>query len=468
MNELKNFGTFIGLIGTAILSFIAVLHFSDIRFKPQTAERVSPSPRSRAVPLKWDANAIVSASKSSKFTVAKTTEPNAPVDDANDRSNPLLPDGDGIIAIASAGPLRPKIVRRSAISILQLGDSHTAADFFTGVLRRMLQQRYGDGGTGYLIVGHPHVGVRSDNIKVIDTGWTYEALQKSTDTTDFALSGFNAVAEGEGKSLTFVADHPLPSDIWEVEALRQPNGGSIDILVDGVVKRSVNLDGTTTEHLLISIPTKMYTQKLTIMTTKPGQVSIASIANYNRSKGLIYHSVGFPGATIDVINKFDETILTAELRRLAPQIVVLSFGSNEGFNDNLDLNRYAKNYALAAAKIRYALPKATIIVIGPPDGARQAASSGPCAWTTPPKLNAVRDIQRELAREQNFVYWSWASIMPSECGAHQWAQKVPPLMAKDHLHFSRDGYRQSAEQFLGVLIPTIEKIRAQVDVVSNN
>jgi lysophospholipase L1-like esterase len=470
MNELKNLGTFIGLVGAAVISFIAVLHLSDMHLRPRIAERTAPPSRDRAVPLQWDGTAIAGASKSSKIRIAKAPPPSAPKGDANDRTSPLLPDGDGIVAVANAAPLRPRIAARTAIGILQLGDSHTAADFFTGVLRRMLQERYGDGGSGYMIVGRPHVGVRSDTIKVTDTGWTYEALQKSTDTTDFALSGFNAVVEGEGKTLTFVADHPLPSDIWEVEALRQPGGGGIDILVDGIVKRSVNLDGAASEHLLISMPVRLGTQRLTITTTKPGDVSIASVANYNRAKGLIYHSVGFPGATIDILNKFDEKIFTAELRRLAPQIVVLAFGSNEGFNDNLDLDRYAKNYALAAAKIRYALPRAIIVIVGPPDGGRKptSASAGPCPWQTPAKLNGVRDVQRELAREQNLVYWNWASIMPLECGAHQWAQKTPPLMAKDHLHFSRDGYKQSAEQFLSVLIPTIEKIRAQVDVVSNN
>lgn len=61
--------------------------------------------------------------------------------------------------------------------ILQIGDSHTSADFFSGEVRRLLQQRYGNGGVGYLTAGRPHIGVRSSAMKVaISAGWTYHAI----------------------------------------------------------------------------------------------------------------------------------------------------------------------------------------------------------------------------------------------------------------------------------------------------
>ena len=61
--------------------------------------------------------------------------------------------------------------------ILQIGDSHTAADYFTAELRQKLQARYGNGGVGYLDAGKPHIGVRSGAMKVAASpGWTYHAI----------------------------------------------------------------------------------------------------------------------------------------------------------------------------------------------------------------------------------------------------------------------------------------------------
>jgi hypothetical protein len=63
------------------------------------------------------------------------------------------------------------------ITILQLGDSHTSADFLTGEIRRRLQETYGNGGSGYVTAGRPHVGVLSSTLKIsVSQGWTYQAL----------------------------------------------------------------------------------------------------------------------------------------------------------------------------------------------------------------------------------------------------------------------------------------------------
>jgi hypothetical protein len=47
-------------------------------------------------------------------------------------------------AAVGQGKQDPKSPR--GLAILQIGDSHTAADYFTGEVRRILQARFGDGG----------------------------------------------------------------------------------------------------------------------------------------------------------------------------------------------------------------------------------------------------------------------------------------------------------------------------------
>src|SRR5207302_11012269 len=60
---------------------------------------------------------------------------------------------------------KPGRDRSRPVTILQIGDSHTAADFFTGELRKRLQARYGDGGVGYVTAGRPHIGVQNLALK---------------------------------------------------------------------------------------------------------------------------------------------------------------------------------------------------------------------------------------------------------------------------------------------------------------
>lgn len=385
--------------------------------------------------------------------------------------------------------------------ILQIGDSHTSADFFSGEVRRLLQQRYGNGGVGYLTAGKPHIGVRSSTMKVaISPGWTYHAIQHSDNISEFWLSGFNAIASAPGETLTFTSDNPVPFDSIEIEAMRQPGGGAVDISLDGIVKNSVDLDGKA-EPLVVRLrpdgAPSDHVRQVEIRTRKEGTVSIASVAIYNRQSGVSYNNIGYPGATIDLLNKFDGTLMSDDLRRLDPQIVVISFGTNEASKPNLDPVRYQQNYEKVIDKITAALPRAKIVLIGPPDGEERSshcrgkpaqdivcrpaadatpgsansASSKPgdCEWQTLPKLEMVRTVERKIAERHGFMYWNWASIMPHDCGAHLWTTASPPLMAPDHVHFTIAGYNKGAEQFVdATLIPMIEKLQVRPNIAANN
>ncbi|HWX84843.1 MAG TPA: GDSL-type esterase/lipase family protein [Xanthobacteraceae bacterium] len=381
--------------------------------------------------------------------------------------------------------------------ILQIGDSHTAADYFTGELRQKLQARYGNGGVGYIDAGKPHIGVRSGAMKITaSAGWTYHAIQRSDNIGEFWLSGFNAVATASGEALTFASDTPVPFDAIEIEALRQPGGGAIDISLDGTIKSSADLGGSAVEPVVLRLrpdgaPTDRV-RNIEIRTRGGGAVSIASIGIYQKQAGVSYNNIGYPGATIDLVNKFDEKLMADGLRRLDPQIVVLVFGTNEASKPNLDAARYERNYEKAIARIKAALPNVQIVLVGPPDGAERpphCSGKGPadaachpappsdgslwtepadCDWHTIAHLDLVRDIERRIAQRHGFVYWNWATINPNQCAAHQLVAASPPLMTPDHVHFTPAGYVKGADLFLDALIPVIEKLQVRPNITASN
>jgi lysophospholipase L1-like esterase len=399
---------------------------------------------------------------------------------------------------SAPGNSAPKAQGQRGLVILQIGDSHTAADYFTAELRQKLQARYGNGGVGYLDAGKPHIGVRSGAMKITASpGWTYHAIQRSDNIAEFWLSGFNAVATASGEALTFASDTPVPFDSIEIEALRQPGGGSIDISLDGAVKSSADLGGTAVEPVVLRLrpdgaPSDRVRQ-IEIRSRGDGVVSIASIGIYQKQAGVSYNNIGYPGATIDVVNKFDEKLMADGLRRLDPQIVVLVFGTNEASKPNLDAARYERNYEKAIARIKAALPNAQIVLVGPPDGAERpphclgkgpadaachpappsvsnvsASEPADCDWHTIAHLDLVRDVERKIAERHGFVYWNWATINPNQCAAHQLVAASPPLMTPDHVHFTPAGYVKGADLFLDVLIPVIDKLQVRPNIAASN
>jgi lysophospholipase L1-like esterase len=393
------------------------------------------------------------------------------------------------------GELEPDVFSYHRLTILQLGDSHTAADFFSGRVRERLQQAFGLGGDDYIVPGRPHPGVRS---ALFDSdasdGWTYEALQRSDAKRRFFLSGFNAMSHKAGSELTFRSRGGRAYDNVEVAFLKSPGGGRAEIAVDGAPAGEVNLDGAADEQttLAINAPGAGAAQgfhEVKVKTLNDGPVTVTGVDVGRNGDGVSYLSLGFPGATVQLLQKLATENVAADFRRMAPDVVVLAFGTNEGFNDNLDVGIYSQQYEQILRRLMSLRPGLRIVIIGPPDAARpngachaagvgqdcgQSAQisaepgSGLCKFPVPPKLNPVREAQRKLADKLGAYFWDWSSVMPGPCGAQIWAAATPPLMAHDYVHMTLEGYKQSADRFADFLIPLIEGRPTGAHVVSND
>ena len=390
------------------------------------------------------------------------------------------------------GALAQRTFAGRRLTILQLGDSHTAADLFTGRVRERLQEIYGVGGAGYIVPGVPHPGVRSALFKdEASDGWNYEALQKSSEQRRFYLSGFNAVAHRAGAAITLTARGPLGFDNLDVAFLKQPGGGHAQVLIDGALSGEIDLDGAPDQRAILSAPWSgagaHAIHEIAVRSTSDAPVTVTGIHVERQGDGVSYLSLGFPGATVQVLQKLNMANLSDDMRRLAPDIVILAFGTNEGFNDALDMGAYTAEYQSVIGKLRSSQPNARLVLIGPPDGARlpgncagpghecpaptpraDAASNSHCRFETPPKLAQVREAQRRIAEKNGAVFWDWSSVMPGPCGAQTWAAATPALMARDFVHMTVEGYRLSADKFADFLIPLIDERQSLKHVVSYN
>jgi lysophospholipase L1-like esterase len=394
------------------------------------------------------------------------------------------------------GELQPDAFSVHRLTILQLGDSHTAADFFSGRVRERLQQAFGTGGDAYIVPGRPHIGVRS---AVFDSdasdGWNYEALQRSDEHKKFYLSGFNAISRKSGAELTFRSRGGRAYDTVEVAFLKQPGGGRAEVAVDGTPAGLINLEGDANELTTLAVnaqgagvPHGFHEIKVKALSDAP--VTVTGVDVGRDGDGVSYLSLGFPGATVQLLQKLTAENIAADFRRVSPDVVVLAFGTNEGFNDNLDIAAYSQQYEQIVRRLQEIRPDLRIVIIGPPDAARpngvcHAAGvgqdcngaqtpvltepgGGQCRFPVPPKLNLVREAQRKLADKLGAYFWDWSSAQPGPCGAQIWAAANPPLMARDYVHMTLEGYKQSADRFADFLIPLIEGRQAGAHVVSNN
>jgi lysophospholipase L1-like esterase len=393
------------------------------------------------------------------------------------------------------GELAPYEFWDRRLTILQLGDSHTAADFFTGRVRERLQEAFGVGGEAILTPGRPHVGVRSALFSSdASSDWSYEALQHNgDDRRRLHLSGFNAVARHASATLTFKSRNDRAYDDAQVSFLAQPDGGKAEVLLDGQTAGEVDLDGVANQEVRFEARPKngQGFRELQVRTLDNAPVAVTDVEVGREGDGVSFLSIGYPGATVQLLQRLDSGNLAQDIRRIAPDVIVLAFGTNEGFNDNLDVGAYISQYEQIVRRLQALRPGLKIVIVGPADAARPSGqchgegvgqncvssatvqtasieSSGKCRLPIPPKLNPVREAQRKLAARIGAAFWDWSSVQGGVCGAQAWAVANPPLMAHDYVHMTLEGYKQSADRFADFLIPLIEGRQTATHVVSNN
>jgi lysophospholipase L1-like esterase len=103
--------------------------------------------------------------------------------------------------------------------------------------------------------------------------------------------------------------------------------------------------------------------------------------------------------------------------------------------------------------LRFLAPGAAILIIGAPASAKNTPPNltSSCPQGIAKGLPNVVTVQKRVAQEEKTLYWDWAGFMGGICGAPHWAQLSPPLMGKDLIHLSREGYEASADDLFGAL-----------------
>jgi lysophospholipase L1-like esterase len=334
--------------------------------------------------------------------------------------------------------------RRKTVTIVQIGDSHTAGDYFSGQMRSDFQAQFGNAGIGTRVAGLPFYGVRQLDMKISQTGhWTYENSLTKPDFPDYGLSGFTAISHSVGASLSLTVTDPRGFDSGAVDVVTKPGGGRLSIQVDGVEIESVATAGPPAgqmRHVAFHAPHDG-AQQLTLVARAAG-IEILDWTTARRDAGVVLDSFGVVGSTVGVTQNWNPALVQAQLQALKPALIILAYGTNEGAHPDFSPQDYASVYGGLLAHLRDWAPEASILLISPTDGAHHPAgcTDDGCPWVTLPSLAAVRQVQWQLAYAHHAALWD-ASVPEVQAGGiNAWVDEKPPLARADHIHFTAAGY----------------------------
>lgn len=172
------------------------------------------------------------------------------------------------------------------------------------------------------------------------------------------------------------------------------------------------------------------------LTIQPGKkqsdYNLSGIILENDKPGVIYHNIGVNGAKVSDYNKYP--MFFDQFPALQTDLLIISLGTNESFN------KWATPYYISQIQefinnIRRSNPKMMILVMTPPPSLFRRRA-----------LNTFLEGYGEALKQlKDCVVWD---LLNKLGGVKVPLQKsFAPLMARDKVHYTREGYQKQGELF---------------------
>lgn len=349
------------------------------------------------------------------------------------------PSGQGLRPLHEA--LRRAAAGEGQARIMVYGASHVAADFFSNVVRERLQTRFGDAGHGFLMPARPWRGYRhlgGVSVESPRRGW--EGLRVRASTRDVEPLGHAGMAvEGDSaNSWGRIDTGERAVGRWVIFYLEQPEGGSFDVSVDGrrVARIATASDEVRGGFRAFTMPDAPH--QLEVRLRGDGPVRIFGSSVEREAPGVIVDTMGLNGARAVSHLYWQEEMHRQYLRMLAPDLVILAYGTNESGDDGHPIEEYEAELRAVVARTRGTVPDAACMLIGPSD--RPMREDG--EYVDRPRTTEVNEVQRRVSRDMGCVYFDLVAFGGGPLSMLQWAHTNPPFAQRDYVHFTGRGYHR--------------------------
>ena len=345
-----------------------------------------------------------------------------------------------------------------ALHILHYGDSHTAADEWTGDLRGHFQEKFGDGGSGFSLAGRPWNSYRRLDVRSGSTrGWHSDGLVGRAGDGVYGLGGVSMSTAKAHEAVYLDANAAQ----FELFYYQQPGGGTLQIYDNGMPLEQISTDGEPgpAYYHLESVPGQ---HRVEAETLDRGPVRLFGWVAENTT-GVTYETLGINGAEASIVLGWNEETLRSNIERRNPALIVLAYGTNEAGRKDWTLESYREMYSQLIQRLRMDAPTATILVVGPADRTQKIRKVG---WQTMEKIDVIAEAQRQAALANGCAFWDTQAKMGGKGSMLTWV--AAGMAQADHVHFTGPGYRMLGDAvFRDVMSQYDIFLQARAAIVAN-
>lgn len=336
------------------------------------------------------------------------------------------------------------------LRIAVYGDSNLTMDFMTGQMRRVLQQRFGDAGHGFVALARPwshyrHMDVRHGLKGAMDsfacsTHPAYDQLYGISciagESRAHGASAWVATAR-EGAPGGTVANH------LEVFYARSKRFGRFEIRVDGevVARPDSYAEEAALGHWQMDVPDGAHKLRVVAIDHKRPSRWLGAVLERKGSASFVVDSFGVGAMNTPSQARQSPLVSVPMLRARNYDLVVFATGANDGFSQH----KVERDLTTMIEMQRTALPNVPIVLLTPTDRGKKRTFG---------KTYEVVVQRRVLAAKWGVALWDMFEAMGGKNSMRSFKERG--LAIFDYIHLTQAGGAYLGDRFIRALWTAFE------------
>lgn len=330
---------------------------------------------------------------------------------------------------------------RGTLDIVHIGDSHIQAEGNTSRVRRHLQRRYGSAGRG-LITPFRLAGTNQPVDYRITSSASFASakLMRTPWPTAMGFTGISLAMPASAVSFDISNAQPF-------DAIAVYGRGEISISAITAGSKEVDFDVIDGSNATLAVLDHAVSA-CTITIDAPG-ANIYGFELRHNDHGVRYHAIGNNGATFSQYNSIGG--FGASLRQLAPDLVIVSLGTNEAFGKISD-EAFMRQIDAFVSDIRTHNPGVRILLTTPSEcqrsvyttvrtrrkRRRRAKIKRVRSFAVNSNVARLRSAILRYGEQHHIATWDWYDVAGGNGSSAQWLSSH--LLGGDRIHRTWTGY----------------------------
>ncbi|WP_348519003.1 GDSL-type esterase/lipase family protein [Campylobacter sp. CCS1377] len=326
---------------------------------------------------------------------------------------------------------KEKFQKKQDLKIRIFGDSHIAADFFSGELRNLIFQNNSIGFT-YPLQPEYH---QNTNLSYKNKGFIILNSKNNDKNISYPLGGI--IAQAQKKDAYIELNTKLNNKFKIGILFKSPNTDKAFQINDAkkqnfILQSPMAQKWTYKELENVSFPLKIQALQK--------NVSLGGYFIYKQYNNNFIDILGINGASSTLWLRWNEKTLKHELKILNNDFIMLVYGSNDILLPGFSKANFKKNYKKLIQILKENNPRAIITLVTPPTLAKKDEKNS----LLKQKFKEAKNAIYELAKEEELLVFDTNEFIEQSGGKNVWIKH--DLSLKD-VHLTIQGYKMMANKF---------------------